>query len=741
MTNSGNLPADIRIVCAITHVDEITLDLCRQAIQRQTRVPSAIKVVSNVTPASRAFNECLEFALEENADILIHLAADCILNSDAIAMLVDRMDLKENYVTTGLGFDMFNGDNAPIGIWALNMRVISDRFRFRDAFKMDLDFCERIEAETGLTRNKTKKRVPLGCHHPIWLPREMFMKFRYNAAKYRGKEIRKYQEFFNACLAVNPDNKVLQLGLAGLKRGSAEPHEFGGPSRDAFAEEWDDAQSLVNIKGGEFFAYNSDFVKIATELLKTDEVVVPMAGPFFPDASISKEGMPTASEPSHAKSSSKSTPPAFHKRLKSKAKRVAENVRSDSIILARKVFEKLPNTTKNLLRKATGRKPILSLDVRIKKSEELPLGPYGSIVAGNSDWADKWAATAKSKRVLYVAPKDFAGSMYKWAEAVNRHTDMAARLITFEHHQYGYPVDLVVPECDENRLEKVLQIADEAGTLHLKDEHSWFLGLEHFTNLKLLNALFFGDDFSSKPKVFTHYGGYARKLKDDADYINTVSRFDARIAMTPDLNYAWFNGSYIPHTIDTEKIPFTWNDSKIFAHSPSSPEKKATYIFEEAVKLLPRQYPDVWSGWSIDLISGVSFAECMIRKQRASLFFDQAGRHRKADLGIDDVIGWYGNSAIEAMAFGIPTMAHMSDFALERAAASGVDLSDSPVINIERTRQSMIDNFIQFASAEVSERKSIAMKTREFTENFHGYHACAVRLADVYASLGKKIGS
>ncbi len=125
----------------------------------------------------------------------------------------------------------------------------------------------------------------------------------------------------------------------------------------------------------------------------------------------------------------------------------------------------------------------------------------------------------------------------------------------------------------------------------------------------------------------------------------------------------------------------------------------------------------------------------MVRKQHAGLFFDQAGRHRVLDLGIEDIIGWYGNAAVEAMAFGIPTVAHLSQSACEQAAAAGADLSDNPVINIARDRRSMIDAFRDYAGGSFEHRAEISRKTRAYAESFHGNEACAKRLAAIYANL------
>jgi len=377
----------------------------------------------------------------------------------------------------------------------------------------------------------------------------------------------------------------------------------------------------------------------------------------------------------------------------------------------------------------------MSFETRINLASMLPLLEHGSMNEGIPQWGTRWKQASPDRRVLMVVPKDFAGSMYKLAEAVNRYTAYAVRLIAFDFHEFSYPVDLVVPECDDARLEAVFKLASEAAIFHLKDEYSWFLALERLPNLGLLNDLFFSNKFPHTPKVFTHYGGYARKFKEDAEYIARVQQFDGRIAMTPDLNFDWFNGSYIPHTIDTDTILESWRDSNILAHSPSNPTTKATSLFRRAVSVIREHHQDVWHNWSVDIIHGVSYDECMRRKSKASLFFDQAGGHSEGPLGISDVIGWYGNSAIEAMAFGIPTIAHLSEVACERAGKAGCPVRDIPVINVPRTCDGLVEAILSFAMQSHQERKALSERTRQFAVEFHGYKAVGERMAQLYDEL------
>ena len=745
--------AQNRVFCAITHTGELTLDLCKQKIREQQIPIPEPEVVSGLTPASAAFNRCLDLAYEKGADILVHLAADVLLKDCAVQVLLNRLNLEEHYLVTGRGFDIFNGENAPVGVWALNIRVIRDRFRFRDVFKMDLDFCERIERETQFTRRKTKAGRQIGYHHPIWTAKEIYKKFRYNAPKYRAKEIKRYLTFFENALSVNPENKVLQAGLLALKRGAAEGHGLGSPRHDWFDEQWPEIQDLLEVTGKEFFVFHEEFFEIAKKLLSSDQQIIPMAGNFF-----KQEGpcSRAAGWPVLGRMIGK-----FKWNLQSNY----EGGRNLGKRLAKHVFSRSPQLIKNIYRNKDLylnmiRGPIgvngASLDRASERGRQdsIPGGgvshgqglknpfswswppmPHGGVTKGVEGWQERWKRTPQHRRVLMVSPKDFAGSMYKWAEALNRHTDFAVRLIQFEFHQYHYPVDIVVPACGDRRSQKVLDLAEEAGIFHLKDEHTWFVRSPHHSNLDLIDTMFFSNAFTGARKVFTHYGGYARKFKSDRKYISMVEQLDARIAMTPDLNFDWFAGHYIPHAIDVAAIPWSWSDSNSIVHSPSSPEKKATYLLEESIMMLRKRYPDIWQNWSVDIISNVSFEECLTRKGKGSLCFDQAGRHRVADLGIDDVIGWYGNSAIEAMAAGIPTIGHLSELAFLRAEKAGVYIRDLPLINIPRTRDGLMHGILNFIQSTPEERQELSRRTRRFTVDFHGYEAVGQRLAEVYQSL------
>ena len=343
---------------------------------------------------------------------------------------------------------------------------------------------------------------------------------------------------------------------------------------------------------------------------------------------------------------------------------------------------------------------------------------YGSYTEGRKDWEERWDRM-RGRRVLFYALSDYSGSFYKWAEAINRYTDYAVRLAVLQHHQFGYRNDLVMAYPDVVDRSDLRGLAREADIIHIKDESGFFTGSNRLPK-DLFAAL-------GKPQIFTAYGGYMRKFADDPHFQRAVGRFDARVAMTPDLVYDWFDAYFVPHGIDTEAQAYRWNDSPRLCHSPSTKARKGTDDLVAAIDGLDIDF---------DLIHGVDHDECMRRKCEAGLFFDQAGTEIKDRLGVDTVIGWYGNSALEAAVFGIPTIAHLSKRAFEGARRAGRDIERRcAIINTARGPEAIRQTIEAYYAMSPDARRMLSLKTREWIEDFHSYQACASELVGIYDGL------
>lgn len=352
-----------------------------------------------------------------------------------------------------------------------------------------------------------------------------------------------------------------------------------------------------------------------------------------------------------------------------------------------------------------------------------PRGRYQAVRPGRADWEARWDA-APGRRILLYAFRDFAGSFYRWAEAINRHTGYAARLVTFGEHEYGYEDDIVLPRPRSGQKpEGLTRLIAEADLIHVKDEGGFLLRTNHLPS-NIFSA-------SGKPRIFTAYGGYMRALAERRDFREHVRGYDAVVAMTPDLIYEWLKEPrFIPHAVDSTRFHYEWQDCAVVAHSPSTRARKGTDDFLAAIGML--RHEEI----GIDLIHGVSHAECIKRKRQAGLFFDQAGTEANSGLGIDSVIGWYGNSALEAAVFGIPTMAHLAEFAFDGAARAGRDLRAScAIINTPRGAEALRESIDAYFDLSTTDRAGLSVRTRRFIEDFHSYSACAVQLSALYDTL------
>jgi hypothetical protein len=353
-----------------------------------------------------------------------------------------------------------------------------------------------------------------------------------------------------------------------------------------------------------------------------------------------------------------------------------------------------------------------------KQLDSLPRYEFGSYSPGVESWGQRWQERP-GHRVLLYARVDYAGSFFKWSAAINAYTEYAARLIVFARHRYGYPLDLVfLPNADQDESAPdpgLDELIEQADIVHLKDETGFYLESNGLPP----------DLFSrfGKPMVFTHYGGYARKHMDDPGYRDFVLGFDARVAMTPDLCFEWFDGTYVPHSVDTRQFAYSWRDGPLLGHSPSTRERKGTEDLLAAIDGL-----DV----ELELIQGVPHDECLERKALCNLFFDQAGRERP-ELGTDRPIGWYGNSALESAVHGIPTIAHLSEEAFDGAARGGRDIRGRcPIINTPLGVKGIRSTISEYFELPAGERRELSLRTRQWIEDFHSSQVVAAQLAEIY---------
>lgn len=334
---------------------------------------------------------------------------------------------------------------------------------------------------------------------------------------------------------------------------------------------------------------------------------------------------------------------------------------------------------------------------------------------------------SRGKRIILWSRYDFAGSGYRITEAVNLTTNHHVEYVVLAPFKYPeklprYPAigkytdkTIDIYPDDINRLQWLL---DQADVIHFKGDS--VPELPEGLNLHLPPRV---------KVVVTVAGTFFRRGENVPEAISQpiaeiqeyVLRSDARTTMTPELNYPDYDGKYIPQSYDSTVVPYSYDPPDLqqeplrIAHSPSDSLKKGTNVFQKACEVVQEE------GYKVetDIYSKVSYQESIDRKRAAHVFFDQ------------NLLGWYGNSALEAMAAGVPVMAHLSDQATQQAG----DIGQPPIIETGQTVESMADALRSLFTQDLGK---ISEETKAWCDTKHSYEATGKQYGELYNRLTKE---
>ena len=121
--------------------------------------------------------------------------------------------------------------------------------------------------------------------------------------------------------------------------------------------------------------------------------------------------------------------------------------------------------------------------------------------------------------------------------------------------------------------------------------------------------------------------------------------------------------------------------------------------------------------FDLDLIEKVSFSEVVERRKRATLFADQFK------------VGFYGNSAVEAMQFGIPVVNWISPLAFKQGPKI---LEKCPIVTTDKK----VEDFARlFERVLTSDMQELSNKTKKWCDEFHSYQAVAKQMDKIYNGM------
>jgi hypothetical protein len=157
------------------------------------------------------------------------------------------------------------------------------------------------------------------------------------------------------------------------------------------------------------------------------------------------------------------------------------------------------------------------------------------------------------------------------------------------------------------------------------------------------------------------------------------------------------------------------NPVPVVVHAPSDRSAKGTRFILQAVEALRSERFE----FEFALVEGVTQAEARRVYERADLLVDQL------------LVGWYGGVAVEAMALGVPVVAHV-----ERADLDVLPpqlRADLPVI--DATPESIADVLREWLGKRRSELADVGRRSRRFVDAHHDPIRIAGSLKDEYEHI------
>ena len=296
---------------------------------------------------------------------------------------------------------------------------------------------------------------------------------------------------------------------------------------------------------------------------------------------------------------------------------------------------------------------------------------------------------------------DWAGSGFKTCQAINQYSDHNIQLIALKGNIHGHPRENLITKTNKKYL---CNIVNKADIIHLKGD--WPPGKKYIDF-----------DISKKPIVVSTSGGFFRKkiYGGRERYKCSQYKCNLKTSYTPDLLYPEYSDIWTPHPIDSmgkENI-WKWQDVPLLIHSPSDRKAKDTDFLLQVIKKLRGKI-----NIEFEIIEKVTFREAVELRKRATLFLDEFKQ------------GFYANSAIESMQYGIPQAAWISPLSIKQAKGQ---LDNCPVLTTNKN----VDNWVNILTNALNplHMELLSKQTKEWCDKIHSYQSIARLWDKLYKTI------
>lgn len=292
---------------------------------------------------------------------------------------------------------------------------------------------------------------------------------------------------------------------------------------------------------------------------------------------------------------------------------------------------------------------------------------------------------------------DYAGSGHKLCEAIRQYTDHDIEIYAGKYYNPYRHAD----NSKWNRM-AVRQRIEESDIIHLKGD---WLPRDGYMGFKI----------SHKPVIVTVSGSHFRKTSHGGHgkyKVNLYRDATIRTAFTPDLCYPEYSDTWTAHPIDSYKRSIEWEPGNTLVHMPTQKGIKGTGFISEVFDEVSK-HRDV----ETKILEGIPHKKAISERKRATIFFDQFR------------VGFYGNSALEAMQYGVPVAAWISPQA--RSQAKGV-LTGCPVITTDLNVRAWVRKIEETLDGDM---EFLSRRTKIWCDAIHSYEWVADQWDNIYNAI------
>lgn len=325
--------------------------------------------------------------------------------------------------------------------------------------------------------------------------------------------------------------------------------------------------------------------------------------------------------------------------------------------------------------------------------------------------------------VVIVGVADWAGSGYQACCSVNHVGEFGCRHISMFSHPFEFPTDVFMSIYPNSTHEHIVEpvravnseeygnISDLLGKADII--HLW----NTYPGERGLMAVGLPIDFR-KVKVVTMTGSLYRKNHREINQQLSELRDCKLTVQNPMLKFPdEIESVFIPHAVDVNLLkPVEKREKIIGTYRPQV--ANSIKPIEEEINLLQgivKNYP----GWHVDLDYSMSWEKRIQKLSKCAIFVQD----------IKSYIDYWGRSALEACALGIPTI---TNFSINAIPKSENKIQRIPILN---TQWDSIDMLLEKLIEDEDYRKNRSQESRRWVENYFSYPVIGKMYSDLYDEI------